>query len=91
MLFTWDTTNLCIVFRWWHITSTTSLLLSLAGVALLTAGYELVRDASRKYEVSSLEYLNKLPSKIPRPGLCCKKLRDAQLMIHYGAMAAHLV
>ena len=63
MLFTWDTTNLCIIFRWWHISSTLTLLISLAAVALLTAGYELVRELSRRYELSSAEYMNSLPSK----------------------------
>ena len=63
MLFTWDTTNLCIVFHWWHVSSITTLLLSLVGVALLTAGYELVRDASRRYEAGTGEYANALPSK----------------------------
>ncbi|KAK1067607.1 copper transpport protein [Friedmanniomyces endolithicus] len=50
MLFTWDTNNLCIVFRSWRITSTTSLIVSLLGVMALTAGYEAVREASRRYE-----------------------------------------
>jgi len=63
MLFTWDTTNLCIIFRQWHIHSTLSLLLSLLAVAALAAGYELVREISRRYEQSHTEYLNKLPSK----------------------------
>ena len=62
MLFTWDTTDLCIVFRQWHVSGTFSLLVSLVGVALVTAGYELVRDMSRRYEASSTEYLNTLPS-----------------------------
>ena len=62
MLFTWDTTNLCIIFRWWHITSTFTLLISLVAVAVLTAGYEAVREASRRYESSSAEYANSLPS-----------------------------
>ncbi|KAL8714874.1 MAG: hypothetical protein Q9220_001387 [cf. Caloplaca sp. 1 TL-2023] len=62
MLFTWDTTNLCIVFPQWHIYSTFSLLMSLIGVIILTAGYEFVRDMSRRYESSSTEYMNKLPS-----------------------------
>jgi len=53
MLFTWDTTDLCIVFRSWHIRSTSSLLLSLLAVALLTAGYELVREITRQYESST--------------------------------------
>ncbi|KAK0298771.1 copper transpport protein [Friedmanniomyces endolithicus] len=50
MLFTWDTTNLCIVFRSWRITSTTSLIVSILGVMALTAGYEALREASRRYE-----------------------------------------
>ena len=63
MLFTWDTTNLCIIFRQWHIYSTFGLLVSLIAVAFLTAGYEGVREISRRYEASSAEYLNSLPSK----------------------------
>ncbi|MCJ1451807.1 hypothetical protein MMC28_002147 [Mycoblastus sanguinarius] len=63
MLFTWDTTNLCIVFRWWHITSTFTLLVSLLCVAILTAGYEFVREISRRYENNSAEYVNSLPRK----------------------------
>ena len=62
MLFTWDTSNLCIIFHWWRITGLFSLLVSLAAVAALTAGYELVREASRRYEASSVEYANSLPS-----------------------------
>jgi solute carrier family 31 (copper transporter), member 1 len=50
MLFTWSTDNLCIVFRQWRITGTVSLLVSLAAIALLTAGYEGVRWISRQYE-----------------------------------------
>jgi len=61
MLFTFSTHNLCIIFPSWRITTTLSLLLSLLGIILLTAGYELVRDASRRYEARSAEYMNKLP------------------------------
>jgi len=50
MLFTWSSTNLCIVFRQWHITGTLSLILSLIAIALLTAGYEGLREISRRYE-----------------------------------------
>jgi len=50
MIFTWDTNNLCIIFKWWRIHSTGSLVFSLLAVILLTAGYELVREMSRKYE-----------------------------------------
>ncbi|KAL9593993.1 MAG: hypothetical protein Q9179_005611 [Wetmoreana sp. 5 TL-2023] len=63
MLFTWDTTNLCIIFPQWHIHSTFSLLMSLVGVIVLTAGYEFVREMSRRYEASSADYANKLPRK----------------------------
>ena len=44
MLFTWDTTNLCIVFPSWRITGTLSLIVSLLAVVALTAGYEAIRE-----------------------------------------------
>lgn len=50
MLFTWSSENLCIVFRQWRVTSTFSLVLSLLAIVLLTAGYECVREISRRYE-----------------------------------------
>jgi hypothetical protein len=50
MLFTWDTMDLCIVFHDWHVTGTGSLIVSLLAIVLLTAGYEAVREASRRYE-----------------------------------------
>ncbi|KAF2146605.1 uncharacterized protein K452DRAFT_304555 [Aplosporella prunicola CBS 121167] len=52
MLFTWDTTDLCIVFRQWHIGSAFGLVVSLLAVAALAAGYELVRELTRRYEAS---------------------------------------
>jgi copper transporter 1 len=63
MLFTWNTENLCLVFRWWHIGSTTTLLLSLAAVILITAGYEALRSACRRYEESVDNKTNALPSR----------------------------
>ena len=62
MLFTWDPTDLCIIFRSWHIRSTLSLILSLFAVALLTAGYELLREVSRRYESTSAR-LSEMDSK----------------------------
>jgi len=50
MLFTWNTKDLCIIFRWWHIRDFASLLFSLVAIVLLTAGYEALREASRRYE-----------------------------------------
>jgi copper transporter 1 len=62
MLFTWDTTNLCIVFKSWHIRSTTSLVLSLAAVVLLGIGYEALRALSRRYELAVTKHVDSLPS-----------------------------
>jgi solute carrier family 31 (copper transporter), member 1 len=58
MLFTWSSHNLCIVFRQWRVTGPLSLMLSLIAVALLTAGYECVRQISRKYEQSHEARMN---------------------------------
>jgi hypothetical protein len=57
MLFTWDTTDLCIVFRSWHITNTGSLIVALLAIILLTAGYEAVREASRRYDMYASKVL----------------------------------
>ena len=62
MLFTWDTTNLCIVFRQWHIRSTASLVFSLAAVVLLAVGYEGLRALSRRYELAVARHVASLPS-----------------------------
>ncbi len=69
MLFTWDTTNLCIVFKQWRISGTVSLIFSLLGVVALTAGYEFVREMSRRYEQrNSQEMFKGLPSMLfPNP------------------------
>ena len=58
----WDTDNLCIVFRQWRITGVVSLLLSLVAIALLAAGYECVREISRKYEQSHSARMNAFSS-----------------------------
>ncbi|CAG8975479.1 hypothetical protein HYALB_00004796 [Hymenoscyphus albidus] len=50
MLFTWNTKNLCLVFRWWHIQTTPGLIFSLLAVVALTAAYEALRSMSRRYE-----------------------------------------
>ena len=50
MLFTWDTTNLCVVFRWWHVRGPWSLLFTLLGIVGLGMSYELIRLLARKYE-----------------------------------------
>ena len=63
MIFTWDYNNLCVVFRSWRITSVPTLLASLVAIVVLTAGYEAVREASRKYEERTTTQRSVLPSK----------------------------
>ncbi|KAJ4404797.1 copper transpport protein [Neurospora sp. IMI 360204] len=50
MLFTWNTENLCIVFRRWRIDSTFTLVVSLLAIVALAAGYEALREGIRQYE-----------------------------------------
>ena len=62
MLFTWDTNNLCIVFRQWHIRSNLSLVVSLLLVVAIGAGYEALRATSRRYEASLTRRVETAPS-----------------------------
>lgn len=63
MLFTWDTKNLCIVFRQWHIRTTPGLIVSLIAIVLIGMGYEALRSVSRSYEAAAEKRLQTLPSK----------------------------
>src|SRR5271169_890696 len=54
MLFTWDTQDLCVVFRWWHVRGPWSLLFTLLGVVALGISYEFLRHIARKYDEQSL-------------------------------------
>lgn len=63
MLFTWDTTNLCIVFPSWRVTGTLSLIVSLLAVVALTAGYEAIREVSRRYEEGQDAKVREAPRK----------------------------
>ncbi len=67
MLFTWDTNNLCIIFRWWHVRGPVSLVVSLLGIVALTAAYEALRALSRRYELSHAKRLEETPSEYFRP------------------------
>ncbi|KUI67378.1 Copper transport protein CTR2 [Cytospora mali] len=62
MLFTWDTTNLCIVFSQWHIRSTAGLLFSLIAVVLIGMGYEALRAGTRRYEIIMNKRMETIPS-----------------------------
>src|SRR3981189_425258 len=53
MLFTWDTQDLCVVFRWWHVRGPWSLFLTLLGVVALGMSYELLRNVARKFDDST--------------------------------------
>ncbi|KAG6362110.1 hypothetical protein INS49_010339 [Diaporthe citri] len=64
MLFTWDTNNLCIVFKQWHIRTTPGLLFSLIAVVLIGMGYEALRAGTRRYEVIMARRLDSTPSDI---------------------------
>ncbi len=63
MLFTWDTTDLCIVFRQWHITSNVSLVVSLAAIVAICAGYEALREGTRRYEAMLSKRVDTAPRK----------------------------
>jgi len=67
MLFTWDTTDLCIIFRSWHIRGARSLLVSLLAIVLLVAGYEALRSATQRFELSTLRRTETLGSESPLP------------------------
>ncbi|KAK2865181.1 hypothetical protein FQN49_003827 [Arthroderma sp. PD_2] len=54
MLFTFSTKNLCIIFPQWRVTGLFTLLLSLMAVVALVAGYEALREFTRRYELSTL-------------------------------------
>lgn len=77
MLFTWDTTNLCIVFKQWHIRSTPGLIVSLVAVVLIAMGYEGLRATCRLYEQSIEARVETAPSEscpCPKPlsSLACR-------------------
>ena len=65
-LFTWSTQDLCLVFRWWHISGTFSLLASLLAVVALGVGYEYTRALARR---QSLTIEGMHSPGLPRQGL----------------------
>lgn len=72
MLFTWDYNNLCIVFRWWHISTAFQLAVSMVIVAALGAGYELLRCRIRNLDKRNITATANPPSRL-------------ELAIGYGA------
>ncbi|EFX02959.1 ctr copper transporter family protein [Grosmannia clavigera kw1407] len=61
MLFTWNTNNLCVVFRWWHVRSTFGLLVSLLAIVAFSAGYEALREGVRRYEAKTARQTETAP------------------------------
>ncbi|ESA44087.1 TCU-2, variant [Neurospora crassa OR74A] len=81
MLFTWNTENLCIVFRQWHIHSTFSLVVSLLAIVALAAGYEALREGIRQYEA----WTNKRVETTPRQNVAAvTKRAHAIKSVLYG-------
>lgn len=76
MLFTWNTKGLCIVFKWWHVSSTLSLIVSLIAVVAIVAGYEALREGIRQYEAWVNRRAETAPRKSPAltPSLCTSVL-----------------
>ncbi|KAL2144415.1 hypothetical protein VTI28DRAFT_9152 [Corynascus sepedonium] len=61
MLFTWDATDLCVVFRQWHVTSRLGLAATLVAVVAICAGYEALREAVRRYEATLARRIETAP------------------------------
>lgn len=68
MIFTWSSTDLCIIFRQWHIRGPWSLFLSLLAIVFLTAGYEAVRQITRRYEVGRAQRLQAFSATVSTGG-----------------------
>jgi hypothetical protein len=69
MLFTWDSKNLCIIFKSWHVRGTASLIFSLLAIVAICIGYEALREATRRYET----WVNKRQETAPREFLLFSK------------------
>lgn len=89
MIFTWDYNNLCIVFRSWRITSIPSLVLSILAVMALTAGYEAVREASRRYEARQGAVIENMPSKYPHQSSFVQLRRSRLGVLHKMIPSPH--
>ena len=55
MVLTFSHHNLCIITSLWRITSLLSFVVSLLAIVCITAGYEFLREISRRYETKCSE------------------------------------
>ncbi|KAK9447067.1 Ctr copper transporter family-domain-containing protein [Limtongia smithiae] len=46
MIFNWDPTDVCVVFKWWHIRGTGTFILSFLAIATLGIAYEYLRKVA---------------------------------------------
>ncbi|KAL0491101.1 copper transport protein CTR2 [Acrasis kona] len=52
MVFNWDLTGLCVIFEWWKINDSTTMIGSFFIILLLSALYERLRQFGREYDIS---------------------------------------
>ncbi|GES57580.1 Ctr copper transporter [Aspergillus terreus] len=75
MLFTWSSKDLCIIFRQWHVSGPFTLVVSLVVIVLLTAGYEGVRQVTRRYEAAHAQRLNAFTAAVTDNEIADESLR----------------
>ncbi|KAG8871424.1 hypothetical protein FRB97_008704, partial [Tulasnella sp. 331] len=68
MLWNWETVDTCIVFRSWHVSSTSTFIISFLIVALIGVFYEWLREVKSAYDIQTARTLarGKEPSLIGR-------------------------
>lgn len=69
MYFTWDTTNICILVRQWHVRSTAGLITSLLVVTAVAAGYVALGKAIRQMRDSANKTAETAQSTCPEASL----------------------
>lgn len=79
MLFNIDYHNLCIIFPSWHIRSLASFLFSLLAIVILGAGYEAVREISRRVEAGISNPI-KLTDRSPERKFDFQKVDDVSVL-----------
>ncbi|ODQ59801.1 hypothetical protein WICANDRAFT_53305 [Wickerhamomyces anomalus NRRL Y-366-8] len=80
MLFTWDWKNLCVVFRWWHVRSLTSFIVTLVALVVFGIGYEFFKSRAKRYEAKHQGVTN--PVKIG-------SVSRIQKSVYYGLLVGY--
>jgi hypothetical protein len=94
MLFTWSPKDLCIIFRQWHVSGPFTLFVSLVVIVLLTAGYEGVRQVTRRYEAAHAQRLNAFTAAVtgkPLPSFLCLFSLFYSMYIHVVSLFVSLL